>query len=112
MEDNRQFLSLEKIGILELLKEFKESVTNYSNNISKLLNLFENQENCKTLFDVFEIKNSDEVLFINKNYINTMKNDNTIPISSEVKDYLSYINPTTNILLLQNDGYLSYVNLT
>ena len=41
-----------------------------------------------------------------------MKNDNTIPISSEVKDYLSYINPTTNILLLQNDGYLSYVNLT
>ena len=50
MDDNRQFLSLEKIGILELLKEFKESVTNYSNNISKLLNLFENQEVVQSFF--------------------------------------------------------------
>ena len=50
MEDNVNFLSLEKTEILELLNKFKESVTNYSNNISKLLSLFENQEIVQSFF--------------------------------------------------------------
>ncbi len=66
---------------------------------------------CYSLFEALDIDpNKDEVLFINKNYIENMKNDESI--SDDTRNYLNYINPTTNILLLQNDGYLSYVNLT
>ncbi len=66
---------------------------------------------CNSLFEALDITpNEDEVLYINKNYIESMKTDTTV--SEDVREYLKYISPTTNILLLQNDGYLSYVNLT
>ena len=73
-----------------------------------------NQAVCYSLYKALDIDTSkDEVLFINKNYINTLKDDSTNSfVSEDTKDYLKYINPTSNILVLQNDGYLSYVNLT
>ncbi len=69
-----------------------------------------NQEACYNLFDFLGIDTTvDEVVFMKASYKNTLKNNSTI--STDIRDYLDYIDVTGNILILQNDGYTSYLNL-
>ena len=69
-----------------------------------------NQEACYNLFTFFGIDSTiDEVIFLNPTYIEDLKKDNSY--SSYVRDYLNYINVDNNILILQNDGYVSYLNI-
>ena len=41
--------------------------------------------------------------------INGLKNDSTI--SSDIKDYVTRIDTTGRVLILQNDDYISYLNI-
>lgn len=68
------------------------------------------QDDCNNLFMMLDIDNTmDEVIFLNMNYVSEIQNDSAI--SSDIKNYLKYVDTTGNILLLQNDGYVSYLNL-
>ena len=69
-----------------------------------------NQASCYSLFDFIGIDTlEDEVIFLNPTYKNELKNDNAI--SSDVRDYLDYININKNIIILQNDNYVSYLEI-
>ena len=66
-------------------------------------------EKCNTLFNFLNIDNTmDEVIFLNTTYMDELKNNQEV--SNMIKDYLQYIDTTGNIILLQNDGYISYLN--
>lgn len=71
--------------------------------------LYDNAE-CAALFNFFDIDSTmDEVIYIDTEYIEEVFKDENI--SDDVKDYLKYANPEDNILLLQNDGYMSYLRI-
>ena len=88
----------------ELINSHYESITCSNNSLS-------DQSSCKELFKVLEIDETegDELLFLNTNYIEEFKNDTTI--SNDIKNYLDYIDVSGRIFLLQNEGYVSYLNL-
>lgn len=64
---------------------------------------------CSHLFNILEIDSSDELIFLNINYLEVLQNDTNI--SYDVRAYTKYIDPTTNILILQKNGYVSYLEL-
>ena len=66
---------------------------------------------CINIFSALDIDpTKDEVVFIKNSYFTSAKTNTAL--SEDLRKYLDYIKPTTDILVLQNDGYLSYVNLT
>lgn len=65
-------------------------------------------EKCDSLFEFLNIDNTmDEVIFLNMEYKDELENDREV--SNFVKDYLQYINAEGNIIIFQNDGYVSYM---
>lgn len=72
-------------------------------------NLISNQI-CSNLFNILELDTNDEIVFLNMSYLNDLKNDANI--SYDIKNYLSYVDTTGNILILQKNGYVSYLNLS
>ena len=86
------------------------TIYNYSYKKLSCNDLTSNTEYCYNLFDKLNINIDDELIFLNTSTgLNTLKDD--VSISSEVKDYLDRINLEGNILILQRDGYLSYLNV-
>ena len=53
--------------------------------------------------------NPDEVIFLKKSAINSVKNDSLI--SNQVKEYISNTDLPASSLILQNDGYISFLNI-
>ena len=69
-----------------------------------------NQEACYNLFDFLGVDTtSDEVIFLKASYKDTLKNNTSISV--DVRNYLDYIEISDNVLILQNDGYISYLNI-
>ena len=99
------------------IKKLIVNDTNYTNitsNNFKILacnnGTIANQEACYNLFDFLGIDpTTDEVIFLKASYKDTLKTDTSI--SADVRDYLDYIEISGNVLILQNDGYISYLNL-
>ena len=71
---------------------------------------FSNSIKCDTLNDIIDFKDTDTLLYL-KTSDETYKDD--VGINSDIKDYLNYIElpEDSDILLLQHDGYISYVLL-
>ena len=77
-----------------------------------------NYTECNNLYTALGITYStdvnikDEVIFLKKTGINSMKNDSLI--SEQVKDYVNYVKDDLpdNVIILQNDGYISYLNIS
>ena len=70
-----------------------------------------NQDACYALFDFLEIDSTmDEVIYLNMSFKDDLLNDSNI--SDDVKNYLNYFDINDRVLLLQNDGYISYLYLT
>lgn len=89
---------------------YNELINNHYKSITCTNNTLNEQSACYELFNVLKIDTpNDEVIFLNTSYIQELKNDATI--SNDIKNYLEYINVTGNIIILQNDGYVSYLNL-
>ncbi len=99
------------------LKKLIVNDTNYPNIINNDFKVLAcnndtilNQEACYNLFDFLGIDpTTDEVIFLKASYKDTLKTDTSI--SADVRDYLDYIEISGNVLILQNDGYISYLNL-
>jgi hypothetical protein len=69
-------------------------------------------DNCNNIYNLLKIDSTmDEVLLIKKEALkkNVLASDDSI--SNDLKDYLNHIDFTGNILVLQNDGYISYINI-
>lgn len=98
--------------INKLIKNDSNYITIKNNHYKKIacsdISL-DNRNKCNELLRVLEFDNTvDELIFLNTDYTEELKNDTVI--SDDVKKYLDYINPSGNILLLQNNGYISYLN--
>lgn len=71
---------------------------------------------CNSLFTALNIDYStdidlkDEVIFLNKNGITSLKNNPLI--SNLVKEYVSYVELPEKALILHNDGYISYLSIS
>ena len=83
-----------------------------SNNYTKLEcfnNTIADSNKCNKLFQSLNIDSLDEVIFIKKDQKQSVINDNDISLT--VKEYLEYIDVDSDILVLQNDGYVSYIRI-
>ena len=99
-------------------KKLLENDTKYSNIVNnnyKVLKCddFNNILECDKLDDILNKTDEDILLYFNSSYINEITEDNSNNISSEIKDYIKYLNLEDNkkILLLEHDGYISYIEL-
>ncbi len=75
-----------------------------------------NQANCLKIFTFLGIDTNydnnnirDEVIYLNTSYKNSLLNDSRLSV--DVKNYLDYVDISGRVLILQNDGYVSYINL-
>ena len=69
-----------------------------------------NQDVCYSLYEALDIDTShDEVIFLNAASKNQLLNDSKISV--DIKNYLQYVTINNNVILLQNDGYVSYIDL-
>ena len=66
---------------------------------------------CIYLKNATNIKGTDSLVFINLQTLNRNTFNNDLNISNEIKDYLKHIDDNSKILLLEHDGYLSYIKL-
>ena len=67
-----------------------------------------NQEACYNLFNFLGVDpTEDELIFMKKSYKDSIKNNNAV--SEEVKNYLDYVEINSNVLILNDNGYLSYM---
>lgn len=89
--------------------------SNYStidNNDYKKLSCsdLDNKTYCYNLFAAMGINDNSELIFVNMNTgLNNLKNDSLV--SDDIKDYVTRINETGCILILQNNSYISYLNI-
>ena len=68
------------------------------------------QEACYNLFDFLGIDTTkDQLIFMKNSYKNNIKTNASI--SNEIKDYLDYIEINSNVLILKDNGYLSYITI-
>lgn len=85
--------------------------SNYSNIIENnykviTCDLLDDQNYCNYLY---EFLNIDEVIYLKNENKEELKSNNNI--SNSIKDYLDYINIDTDIIIMERDGYVSYLSL-
>ncbi len=97
-------------------KKIIESDSNYVNILNNdyyIINCSDltNQTTCNNLNSILDFKEDDTLMFL-KTKTETYKNDSNI--SDEIKKYLEYLTfkEDENILLLEHDGYISYITLS
>ena len=72
-------------------------------------NDLENKSYCNYMFSNLGISDSDSLVYLDIKHINDLKNDSDY--SYDLRDYLNYIDTKKNILLLENDDKLSYIEV-
>ena len=69
-----------------------------------------NQDACNTLFDFLGIDSTnDQLVFLKTDFKKELMDDTNI--SAAIKDYLNYVEIKDNILILEKDEYVSFINI-
>lgn len=90
------------------------TITNSTNGYSVLRctnGTIDNYTECNKLFTALDINTSDKLVFINLNNYNKNIFESDSEITYEIKDYLKFIDVNSKILILEHDGYISYIEL-
>ena len=90
------------------------TITNSTNgyNILRCTNgTINNYTECNKLFTALDIDIDDKLLYINLDDYNENTFNNDSNITNEINDYLKFIETNSKILLLEHDGYISYIEL-
>ena len=87
-----------------------EAIKSNSKGYKKITcNDLENKSYCESMFLNLGISDDDLLVYLDIGHINELKNDNSY--SYDLREYLKYIDTSSDILLLENDDKLSYIEV-